>query len=111
VVDPQSSYPKTIKEMKLYCPLTATSVGCLYPPTKTGINNPPFSYEPNDAIKKIIEHIKRDHSINQIICFIEEYLAEEYLQSSPTTQIICFIEEYLAEEYLQSSPTTARKEE
>jgi len=39
----------------------------------------------NEAIKKIIEHIKRDHSINQIICFIEEYLAEEYLQSSPTT--------------------------
>lgn len=64
--------------MKLDCPFKRTSVGCLLPPVEIGDDNPPFSYIPCVAISRIINHIKRDHSLDDIITYFEELLAEEF---------------------------------
>lgn len=64
--------------MKLHCPFRKTSVGCLFVPIKVGADHPPFSYTPDGAINRILKHIKRDHSMDDITTFFEDYLAQEY---------------------------------
>jgi len=43
--------------------------------------DPPFRWTESDAIKAVVSHIERNHTILEIKTFFEDYLADKYFTS------------------------------